>query len=133
MTIAPIISTVYYFFKQPDFPHLLPLEWSHKPFPSIHLLCFLDTFIHPPVPLSSFLRQAPREIVFFTFLMKAARSCSPLSGFSLEEAGVAPSHHMLIYVHDIHPFSALDNRPFTKWNSKIKPVVGRAQGQGPVL
>ena len=70
---------IIFFFKQPDFFHLLPLQWSCKSFPSIHLLCFLDTFVRPPGPFSSFLWQALREIVFSTFLMKAAQSCSLLS------------------------------------------------------
>lgn len=50
---------------------------------------FLDTFIQLPVPLSSFLWQASREIVFFTVLMKAAQSCSLLSRllFGRELAG----------------------------------------------
>ena len=80
MTICSILfHGLLFFFKQPDFFHLLPLQWSCKSFPSIHLLCFLDTFVRPPGPFSSFLWQALREIVFSTFLMKAAQSCSLLS------------------------------------------------------
>lgn len=89
---------------------------------------FLDTFILPPVPLSSFLWQAPREIVFFTFLTKAAQSCSLLSGLL-----PSPRLRVLIYILDIGPFSALDNGPFTKmqqnkfiggeWMREQEPVL----------
>lgn len=96
---------IFFFFKQPDFFHLLPLQWSRKSFPSIHLLCFLDTFIRPPGPFSSFLWQAPREIVSSAFLMKAAQSRSLLSRVSFGKGWHFPSLslHVLfmstIFVH----------------------------------
>ena len=98
MTICSILfHGLLFFFKQPDFFHLLPLQWSHKSFPSIHLLCFLDTFVRPPGPFSSFLWQAPREIVFSTFLMKAAQSCSLLSRLFFGKSPLPPFSVLVVW------------------------------------
>lgn len=85
----------------------------------------VDTFILPPAPLSSFQWQATREIVFFTFPMKAAQSRSLLSGLPFGSLWRFSSFslHMLIPVHDICLLSDLENGPFTKCNNKINPPV----------
>lgn len=133
MTIAPFFfHSLLFFSYSVTFATYRPFSGHSSVSHQFIFYVFLDTFIRPPVPLSSFPWQAPREIVFFTFLMKAASLVACYLDFSLEDVGTVPSPslHMLIYVQDIRAFSVLDKGPFTKCNNKINPEWGGNESKG---